>query len=68
MLITVLYVLTAIAALYVVFTLIAGAASMGKKDLESRERSNKWMQRRVVGQAAAVLLLILTLYIKSRGT
>jgi len=62
-----LYILTALAGLFVVVTLIAGGASMGKKDQESRVKSNKWMQRRVLGQAIAVGLLILTLVVKSKG-
>jgi len=64
---TLLYILTGLAALFVVVTLIAGAASMGKKDQASRVNSNKWMQRRVLGQAAAVILLILTLVVKSKS-
>ena len=63
-----LYVLTALAVLFVIFTLVAGAVSMGKKDQASREMSNKWMQRRVLGQAVAVGLLILTLFAKQGGS
>ncbi|MEP1230925.1 MAG: HIG1 domain-containing protein [Litorimonas sp.] len=62
-----LYVLTGLAGLFVVFTLIAGGVSMGKKDQESRVRSNKWMQRRVLGQAVAVALLVLTLIVKTKS-
>jgi len=62
-----LYILTALAGLFVVFTLIAGGIAMGKKDQDSQIKSNKWMQRRVLGQAAAVGLLILTLLVKSKG-
>ncbi len=61
-----LYILTGLAGVFVVVTLIAGGASMGKKDQDSRVRSNKWMQRRVLGQAVAVGLLILTLLVKSK--
>ena len=63
----ILYSLTALAALFVVYTLIAGAASMGKKDQASRERSNLWMQRRVIGQASAIILLILSVWVKKNG-
>jgi len=63
----ILYVLTGLAGLFVVFTLIAGGMSMGKKDQDSRIKSNKWMQRRVFGQAVAVGLLILTLVVKGSG-
>jgi len=63
----VLYVLTALAGLFVLATLILGSASMGNKDQESRVKSNKWMQRRVMGQAVAVVLLILTLIVKGKG-
>ena len=65
----ILWVLTAAAFLFVLFTLIMGAKNMGGKTEEARAKSNIWMRRRVVGQAAAVGLLLLTVYIqtKSRG-
>ena len=62
-----LYILTALAGLFVLFTLIAGAGAMGKKDQESRVKSNKWMQRRVIGQAVAIGLLFLTVYVKQQN-
>ena len=62
-----LYILTALAGLFVVFTLIAGGVAMGKKGQDSQVKSNKWMQRRVLGQAVAVGLLILTVIVKSKG-
>ena len=65
----ILWVLTAAAFLFVLFTLIMGAKNMGGKTEDARAQSNIWMRRRVVGQAAAVGLLLLTVYIqtKSRG-
>ena len=65
----ILWVLTAAAFLFVLFTLIMGAKNMGGKTDDARAQSNIWMRRRVVGQAAAVGLLLLTVYIqtKSRG-
>ena len=62
-----LYILTALAFFFVIFTLIKGGIEMGKKAEGSREKSNKWMQRRVMGQAVAVALLILTVYVQTRG-
>ena len=65
----ILWILTALAFFFVLLSLIMGAKHMGGKGEGSRELSNTWMRRRVVGQAAAVGLLLLTVYIqtKSRG-
>ena len=64
----ILYALTIISFLAVVATLIMGAISMGGKDKGSREKSNMWMRRRVTAQAVAIMMLILTLYVrKSSG-
>lgn len=62
--ITLLYILTALAFLYVLFTLVVGAMTMGGKSVEKNEKSNKWMQRRVLGQAVAIGLLFLTVYVQ----
>jgi len=63
----ILYVLTALAFIGVVFTLIAGGLAMQSKADGARETSNKWMQRRVMFQALAIILLIITVYMRSRG-
>ena len=65
----ILWILTALAFFFVLLSLIMGAKHMGGKGEGARELSNTWMRRRVVGQAAAVGLLLLTVYIqtKSRG-
>jgi len=65
--IMILYILTALAFFFVIFTLIMGGKAMSSKAEGSREISNKWMQRRVMGQAAAVGLLVLTVYLQTRG-
>lgn len=68
MLLTFLWILTGIAVAYVVFTLIMGAKAMGAaKKGGARAASNKWMQRRVLGQFVAIALLFLTLYVKNGG-
>jgi len=71
MLVTLLYILTFAAVGYVVFCLIMGARSMGAKNRgensESAVSSNKWMQRRVFGQFAALGLLFLTVWVKKNG-
>lgn len=64
MLITLLSGLTIAAFGFVVFTLIMGAKSMGSKSEGGHKQSNKWMQRRVLGQFAAIGLLFLTFYVK----
>lgn len=64
-----LWILTGAAFAFVLFTLVMGAKNMGGKTDETRAQSNIWMRRRVMGQAVAVGLLLLTVYIqnKSRG-
>ena len=62
----ILWTLTALAFLFVLLSLIMGAKHMGGKTEAARELSNIWMRRRVVGQAAAVLLLLLTVYIQAK--
>ena len=66
----ILWGLTGLAFGFVLLTLVLGAKNMGGKTDEARKRSNDWMRRRVMGQAVAVGLLLLTIYIqtKSRGT
>jgi len=63
----ILWILTAAAFAFVLFTLIMGAKNMGGKTEEARDKSNIWMRRRVMGQAAAVGLLLLTVYIQTKG-
>jgi ABC-type phosphate transport system permease subunit len=67
MLVTLLSGLTIAAFIYVLATLVMGAKSMGSKDTTGHEKSNKWMQRRVLGQFAAIGLLFLTFYVKKNG-
>jgi len=64
---TILYILTGLGFVCVVLTLIMGGVAMSKKDDESRKKSNDWMWRRIYAQVATVLLLVLTVYMKSRG-
>ena len=63
----ILWILTAAAFLFVLFSLIMGAKNMGGKTDEARDKSNVWMRRRVMGQAVAVGLLLLTVYIQTKG-
>ena len=63
----VLYVLTGLAFAFVVVTLIFGTAAMSKKTQENRKKSNDWMWRRIYAQVATVLLLIVTVYVKSKS-
>lgn len=64
---TLLYILTGLAFLFVIWTLIMGAVAMRGKTDEAREKSNIWMRRRVIGQAVAIGLLLLMLYVKTKG-
>jgi len=63
----ILWILTAVAFGFVLLTLVLGAKNMGGKTDEARKRSNDWMRRRVMGQAVAVGLLLLTVYIQTKG-
>ena len=65
--ITILYILTGLAFACVVFTLVMGGIAMSKKSEENRKKSNIWMWRRIYAQVAAILLLALTVYMRSRG-
>jgi len=63
----ILWILTAAAFLFVLLSLVMGAKNMGGKTDEARGKSNVWMRRRVMGQAIAVGLLLLTVYIQTKG-
>ncbi|WP_026942776.1 HIG1 domain-containing protein [Hellea balneolensis] len=63
----ILWILTGAAFAFVLLTLVLGAKNMGGKTEEAREASNIWMRRRVMGQAVAVGLLLLTVYIQTKG-
>ena len=65
MLFKILVVLTLLAFLFVVLCLVMGTIAMGGKDAKDRERSNKWMQRRVYGQVAAIALLFVTFAVRT---
>lgn len=67
MLLPFLWILTGLAVGYVLLTLIMGARAMGGNSDGKRQASNKWMQRRVMGQFVAIALLFLTLYVKNGG-
>ncbi len=67
MLLTLLYIATGLAFLAVVLTLVMGAIAMGKKSEDSRKASNKWMWRRIYAQITAVVLIMITLYVKTKG-
>jgi NADH:ubiquinone oxidoreductase subunit 6 (subunit J) len=62
----ILYALTVLAFIGVVFTLVAGGVAMQSKVEGARERSNKWMQRRVIFQALAIILLFITITVRSK--
>jgi len=63
----ILYVLTVLAFIGVVFSLVAGGIAMQSKAEGARERSNKWMQRRVLFQVLAVILLFVTITVRSQS-
>jgi len=62
----ILYALTVFAFIGVVFTLVAGGVALQSKAEGARERSNKWMQRRVIFQAIAIGLLLLVITVRSK--
>ena len=60
-------VLTVIAFIFVLATLVMGAVAMGGKETKDRERSNIWMRRRVLAQAIAIILLFVTFAVRDGG-
>ena len=62
----ILYALTVLAFIGVVFALVAGGVALQSKAEGARERSNKWMQRRVIFQGLAIVLLIITITVRSK--
>jgi len=64
---TLLYILTGLAFFCVVITLVMGTVAMSKKSEENRKKSNDWMWRRIYAQVAAIGLLVLTVYVRSKG-
>lgn len=62
----ILYVVTVLAFIGVVVSLVAGGMAMQSKTEGARERSNKWMQKRVLFQALAIVLLIITIAVRSK--
>ena len=65
--IIILYILTGLAFACVVLTLVMGTVAMSKKSEENRQKSNKWMWRRIYAQVSAILLLGITMYMRSKG-
>jgi len=63
----ILYILTGLGFACVVLTLIMGTVAMSKKSEENRKKSNDWMWRRIYAQVATVILLVLTVYVKSKS-
>lgn len=63
----ILYVLTGLAFVCVVITLVMGTVAMSQKSEASRKKSNDWMWRRIYAQVAAIGLLALTVYMRSKG-
>lgn len=64
---TILYILTGLAFLCVVITLVMGGVAMANKSEGNRKKSNKWMWRRIYAQGAAIGLLALTVYMRGKG-
>ena len=63
----VIYIITGLAFALVVFTLIAGGVAMQSRSEDSRQRSNKWMQRRVFAQGFAILMLVILVYARNKA-
>lgn len=67
MLVTVLSIVTALAFVGVIATLVMGAMSMKGKDITDRENSNLWMRRRITAQVFAIGMLVLTVYVRNQS-
>ena len=60
------YIFTGLCALGVVVSLVAGGLAMRSTAEDSALRSNKWMTRRVIFQALAILGLFAMMYLQSK--
>ncbi len=58
------YIITALAFIAVIFTLIMGAISMGNRSEGARQKSNIWMRRRVWAQLVALFALAFLFYVR----
>ncbi len=61
-----LTILTLLAFLSVVVTLVMGALSMRGKDQKDAENSNRWMRRRILTQFIAIIMLVFTVYMRNK--
>lgn len=62
-----LFLVLAVVMIGVVVILAMGIMQFGKGTQEAAKRSNKFMQYRIAAQALAVVLLLLFVFIRSRG-
>lgn len=62
-----LFVVAAIAALGVLGILLLGIGTFGKGGDFNRKHANRLMRYRVIGQFAAVVLIVIAAWLQSRG-
>lgn len=62
-----LYGLLILSFIVVLGTLVMGGRALTQGDTTDRDRSNKWMWRRIYAQGVALALLFLILMVKKNG-
>jgi len=53
--------------LVVLFTLVMGMIQLASNTEEARHKSNTWMWRRIYAQGGAVVIMLVAVWLKSRG-
>ena len=53
--------------LVVLFTLVMGMIQLASNSEEARQKSNTWMWRRIYAQGGAIVIMMIAVWLKSRG-
>lgn len=53
--------------LVVLFTLVMGMIQLASNSEEARMKSNTWMWRRIYAQGAAIVIMLIAVWLKSKG-
>lgn len=62
-----LFILVLVACLTVAVILIRGIASFGREGVENARRSNRFMRWRLIAQFAAIILIVIYVYVRRQG-
>ncbi len=53
--------------LVVLFTLVMGMVQLASNSEEARQKSNTWMWRRIYAQGGAIVIMMICVWLKSKG-